>query len=87
MSYVFSKGSTDLGNTFEIAHEIRLTDDIMIRDPYRRVPPAQFDEFRVAVQDLLEAGVIRESKSPYASPVVLVQKKCVSTFAKSTLKL
>ena len=75
MSYVFSKGSTDLGNTSEIAHEIRLTDDIPIKDPYRRVPAAQLDEFRVAVQDLLEAGVIRESKSPYASPVVLVRKK------------
>ena len=75
MSYVFSKGSTHLGNTSEIAHEIRLTDDIPVRDPYRRVPPAQLDEFRVAVQDLLEAGVIRESKSPYASTVVLVRKK------------
>ena len=75
MSYVFSKDSTDLGSTTEITHEIRLTDDIPIRDPYRRVPPAQLDEFRVAVQDLLEAGVIRESNSPYASPVVLVRKK------------
>ena len=37
MSYVFSKGSKDLGNTTEIAHEIRLTDDIPIRDPYRRL--------------------------------------------------
>ena len=75
MSYVFSKDSTDLGSTTEITHEIGLTDDIPIRDPYRRVPPAQLDEYRVAVQDLLEAGVIRESNSPYASPVVLVRKK------------
>ena len=52
---MFSKGSTDLGNTTEIAHGIRLTDDIPIRDPYWRVPPAQLDEFRVAVHDLLEA--------------------------------
>ena len=43
---------------------LRLTDDIPIQDPYRRVPPVQLDEFRVAVQDLLEAGVIRESNSP-----------------------
>jgi len=55
--------------------EIRLTDDIPIRDPYRRVPPAQLDEYRVTVRDLLEAGVIRESNSPYASPLVLVRKK------------
>ena len=46
-----------------------------MQDPYRRVPPAQLDEFRIAVHDLLEAGVIREPNSPYASPVVLVWKK------------
>ena len=46
-----------------------------MRDPYRTVPPAQLDEFRVAVQDLLEAGVTRVSNSPYALPVVLVRKK------------
>lgn len=33
------------------------------------------DEFRVAVQDQLETGVIRESNSPYALPVVLVRMK------------
>ena len=75
MSYVFSRDSADLGSTIEITHEIQLTDDIPIRDPYRRAPPAQLDEFRVAVQDLLEAGAIRESNSPYALPVVLVWKK------------
>ena len=88
---MFSKDSTDLGSTTEITHEIQLTDDILIRDPYRRVPPAQLDEFRIAVQDLLEAGVLRESNSPYASPVVLVWKKdgglwCVLISASSMLK-
>ena len=40
----------------------------------RSMPLAQLDEFRVTVQDLLEAGVKRESNSPYALPVMLVQK-------------
>ena len=75
MSYVFSEDSTDLGSTTEITHEIWLVDDILVREPYRRVPPAQLEEFRMAVQDLLDTGVIREPCSPYASPVVLVQKK------------
>ena len=61
MSYVSSKDIRDLGNTTKFTKEIRLADDIPVRDPYRRVPPAQLDEFRVAVQDILEAGVIRES--------------------------
>ena len=59
---------------WRLLYEIWLTDDILIRDPQRGVPPAQLDEFRVAVQDLLEAGVIRESSSPYALLVVQVQK-------------
>ena len=75
MSYVFSKDSTDLGSTTEITHEIRQVDDIPVREPYRRVPLAQLEEFRMAVQDLLDTGVIRQSCSPYASPVVLVRKK------------
>ena len=40
-----------------------------------RAIPAQLEEFRMAVQDLLDTAVIRESCSPYASPVVLVRKK------------
>jgi len=61
MSYVSSTDSRDLENTAKFTNKIRLADDIPVRDPYRRVPPAQLDEFRVAVQDILEAGVIRES--------------------------
>lgn len=45
------------------------------KEAYRRVPPGQLEEFRDAVRDLLDTGVIAESKSPYASPVVLVKKK------------
>ena len=46
---MFSKDSTDLGSTTEITHEIRLVDDIPVREPYRRVPPAKLEEFRMAV--------------------------------------
>ena len=75
MSYVFSKDSTDLRSTTEITHEIRLVDDIPVREPYWRVSPAQLEELRMAVQVLLDTGVIRESCSPYASPVMLVRRK------------
>ena len=75
MSYVFAKSDQELGHTSEIEYEIRLTDDTPFREPYRKVPQGQLEEFRSAIQDLLDAGVIRESKSPFASPVVLVRKK------------
>ena len=50
MSYVSSKDIRDLGNTTKFTKEIWLADDIPVRDPYRRVSPAQLDDFRVAVQ-------------------------------------
>ena len=75
MDYVFAKSNDDLGCTAEVQHEIKLTDDQSVKQPCCRVPPAQLDEFREAVKNMLEAGVIKESKSPYSSPIVLVRKK------------
>lgn len=45
------------------------------KEPYRRVPLGQLEEFRDAICDLLEAGIITEYKVPYASPVVLDKNK------------
>lgn len=42
---------------------------------YRRIPPSMFHEVRNHLQQLLSAGIIRRSHSPYASNVVLVKKK------------
>lgn len=75
MSYVFAKDDKDLGQTEAVYHEIHLKDEVPTRETYRRVPPGQLEEFRAALNDLLEAGVVSKSKSPYASPVVLVRKK------------
>ncbi|PIK37110.1 hypothetical protein BSL78_26063 [Apostichopus japonicus] len=41
----------------------------------RRISPADFEDTRRHLQDLLTKGIIRESSSPYASPIVLVRKK------------
>ena len=74
MSYVFAKDDKDLRQTEAVHHEIHLKDDVPIGEPYRRIPLGQRWEFPMALTDLFQAGVLRESKSPYASPVVLVRK-------------
>jgi hypothetical protein len=42
--------------------------------PYR-VPHKQKDEMEQQIRQLLESSIIRPSKSPYASPAILVRKK------------
>lgn len=72
---IFAKDEADLGCTDLIQHEIPLVDDTPVRQPYRRLLPSQYDMVRTHIKQLLDSQVVRESSSPYASPVVLVQKK------------
>ncbi|XP_058850828.1 uncharacterized protein LOC131699092 [Acipenser ruthenus] len=74
-SDVFSVNQFDLGCTSAVKHEIPLIDNKPMRQPYRRIPPAQFQEVRRHLQDMVEAGAIRSSQSPYASPIVVARKK------------
>ena len=74
-SAVFSAGDEDLGYTETVKHRIRTVDDIPVTQPYRRIPPNQYQEVKDHIQKLLSTSVIRESHSPYASPFVLVRKK------------
>ncbi|KAL1249465.1 hypothetical protein QQF64_020470 [Cirrhinus molitorella] len=71
---VFALDDDDLGYTDKVQHEIHLTDDVPVNQPYRRVPPNQYQEVREHITRLLKKGVIQESVSAYASPVVLVRK-------------
>ncbi|KAJ8042740.1 hypothetical protein HOLleu_09583 [Holothuria leucospilota] len=71
----FSKGEFDLGYCNTIPHFIKVTDDTLIRQPYRRIPPTQMSEVKQLLQDMMDQKVIQWSVSPYASPVVLVRKR------------
>ena len=71
---IFS-GLVDLGDCDKVKHRINLHDDKLFKDPHQRIPPALFQEVREHLQEMLNAGAIRPSKSPYSSNVVIVRKK------------
>ncbi len=71
----FSRDDFDVGLCSKIPHKIQLSDKQPVRQPYRRIPPHQLSEVRELLQKLADQGVIRQSESPYASPIVLVKKK------------
>lgn len=73
--HVFARSDLDVGSTSLIKHEIPLVEDTPVRQPYRRIPPSQYELARAHIQQLLQSQIIRESSSPYASPIVLIQKK------------
>ena len=39
----------------------------LFKDPYRCIPPAMFEEVRQHIKEMLDAGAIRESQSPFSS--------------------
>lgn len=74
--HVFAQHSEDYGRTAAVKHQIPTGNAAPIRERYRPVPPTLYKEIRSLLQGMLEGGVIRESCSPWAAPIVLVQKKC-----------
>ena len=76
---VLASSTTDLGRTNKMRHNIETGDSPPIRQGDRRLPPHRRDEVRRLLSQMLEGGVIEPSSSPWAAPVVLVQKKDGST--------
>ena len=58
-----------------LKHRIDLVDNTPFKQKHRRIPPAMIDEVRRHIEQLLSSGIIRKSKSLWASYVVLVRKK------------
>ena len=58
-----------------IQHEIIITEGGPIASPYRRYAWAEEEQIEKLVKDWLEKGIIRNSNSPWRSPIVLVPKK------------
>ena len=71
----FSRDKWDLSLTHLTAHAIKTEGAAPIKQPPRRVPMAYAEDEKKAIEDLKAKGVIRDSSSPWASPIVLVKKK------------
>ena len=74
-SKVFSQNETDIGLTHLVKHQIFLKDYTPFKQRFRRIPPSCYNEVREHLYQLVQEGVIRKSKSPWCSNVVLVKKK------------
>ena len=74
-SDVFSQDDLDIGCTGAVKHKINLSDETPFREGCRRIPPSDYEDTRKHLRDLQEKGIIRESESQFASPIVLVRKK------------
>ena len=65
----------DLGRPDKVKHSIKLDDYTPFKERYRYIPPQQYEEVKQHLKEMLEIGAINESKSPWASTVVLLRKK------------
>ena len=72
---IFSTSDSDIGECKVGKHRTDLTDNVPFKEKFRRIPLGMIDELRAHLEDLVSAGIIRKSYSPWASPVVLCRKK------------
>ena len=73
--HLFACNNLDLGKTALIKHKIRLNNQTPFKERYRCIPPHMYDDVRAHIQEMLDNGAIHKSHGPWASAVVLVQKK------------
>ena len=58
-----------------VEHHIKLSDDQPFKEPHHRIPPALIEEVKEHLQEMMDAGAIRGSESPYSSNVVIMRKE------------
>ena len=71
----FAESGSDLGRTGKIQHTIHTGEAQPVRQGVRRIPPARKEEVSKLVREMLDKDIISRSSSPWAAPIVLVQKE------------
>ena len=72
---VFSRSDSDIGDIKDFEMSIQLTDNIPVKEAYRKIPRHMYTEVKNYIDDLITNGWVRESCSSYSSPIVCVRKK------------
>lgn len=72
---LFFKEGDQLTSTSEIQHQIVTTTDKPIYSKIYRYPQIHEQEISTQITDMLKQGIIRESNSPFNSPLWIVPKK------------
>ena len=73
--HIFSLDKNEIGCTDMAEHIIELMDDEPFKERFWRIAPPLLEEVQENLQDMLDGGAIRPSKSPWCNAIVLVQKK------------
>ena len=62
---VFALDKNELGCTSAVEHEIHIVDSEPFKERFRRIPPPLLEEVHASLRDMLDAGAIRPSQSPW----------------------
>ena len=71
----FQLHESDLGLTDLIEHKIDTGTNKPIKQRQHRIPPTMREEVDKQVQEMLSAGIIEKSESPWSSPMLMVKQK------------
>ena len=71
----FAEPGGNLGRTDKLKHTIFTAEAQPIRQGVRRIPLSRKMEVTKLVKEMLDKSIITQSSSPWAAPVVLVEKK------------
>ena len=72
---VFALDKNELGCTSAVEHEIHIIDSEPFKERFWRIPPPLLEEVHTSLWDMLDAGAIHPSQSPWCNTVMLVRKK------------
>ena len=72
---IFALESNELGCTSAIEHEICIDNSEPFKEWFRHIPLPLLEEVHASLWDMLDAGAIHLSQSPWCNVVVLVRKK------------